>query len=172
MASSQLQFKVGDMAVYPVRGVGEIVSIEEKSIAGTASQKYYVLKILDTDVKAWVPVEQAKEYGLRPPITEEDITELFLILKEQTIVFDNQTWNRRRRGFMEKIETGSVFDITEVMRDLYCLRKEKSLSFGEKRMLERARNLIVKEVAVARSVDDDEVLAEIESLFDSEDVED
>ena len=166
MASGQLQFKVGDKAVYPVRGVGEVVSIEEKDIAGTR-QTFYVLKILDTDVKAFVPVAKAEEYGLRPPMSEADIREIFVILKEQTIAFDNQTWNRRSRGFMDKIRTGSVFDAAEVMRDLYCLRAEKSLSFGEKRMLETARNLIVKEIAVARDATDESVQEEIEKIFDA-----
>ncbi len=160
------QFKVGDKAVYPAQGVAEIVSIEEKDIAGNR-QKFYVLKILDTDRKIMVPIKNAQNVGLRPPISEEDIREIFMILKERTIAFDNQTWNRRYRGFMDKIKTGSVFDVAEVMRDLYRLKAEKSLSFGERKMLETARNLIVKEIAVARSKSEEKVLTEIEKIFDA-----
>jgi CarD family transcriptional regulator len=160
--AGEQQFKVGDKAVYPAQGVAEVVSIEEKDIAGSR-QKFYVLKILDTDRKIMVPVSNAKNVGLRPPISEEDIREIFVILKERTI----QTWNRRYRGFMDKIKTGSVFDVAEVMRDLYRLRAEKSLSFGERKMLETARNLIVKEIAVARRKSEEKVQAEIEKIFDA-----
>ena len=163
--TQQVQFKVGDKAVYPARGVAEVVSIEEKDIAGNR-QKFYVLKILDTEHKVMVPVANAKNVGLRPPISEAEIREIFAILKERTIAFDNQTWNRRYRGFMDKIKTGSVFDVAEVMRDLYRLKAEKSLSFGERRMLETARGLIVKEIAVARRKSEDKVRAEIEKIFD------
>jgi CarD family transcriptional regulator len=157
-------FKVGDKAVYPAQGVAEVISIEEKDIAGNRL-KFYVLRILDTNRKIMVPVNNAKSVGLRKPISEEEITEIFAILRERTIAFDNQTWNRRYRGFMDKIKTGSVFDVAEVMRDLYRLKAEKSLSFGERRMLETARALIVKEIAVTRDKSEENVQAEIEEIF-------
>jgi CarD family transcriptional regulator len=159
-------FKVGDKAVYPAQGVAEVISIEEKDIAGNRL-KFYVLRILDTNRKIMVPVANAKSVGLRPPISEEEIEEIFAILRERTIAFDNQTWNRRYRGFMDKIKTGSVFDVAEVMRDLYRLKAEKSLSFGERRMLETARALIVKEIAVTRDKSEDKVQAEIEEIFET-----
>jgi CarD family transcriptional regulator len=159
-------FKIGDKAVYPAQGVAEVVSIEEKDIAGSR-QKFYVLRILDTDRKIMVPVNNAQNVGLRPPISETEIREIFEILRERTIAFDNQTWNRRYRGFMDKIKTGSVFDVAEVMRDLYRLKAEKSLSFGERRMLETARSLIVKEIAVARRKTEAKIQAEIEKIFES-----
>jgi CarD family transcriptional regulator len=159
-------FKVGDKAVYPAQGVAEVISIDEKDIAGQR-QQFYVLRILDTDRKIMVPVNNAKSVGLRPPVTERQIREIFAILKERTFAFDNQTWNRRYRGFMDKIKTGSVFDVAEVMRDLYRLKAEKSLSFGERRMLETARTLIVKEIAVTRDRSEDKVQAEIEKIFET-----
>lgn len=159
------QFKVGDKAVYPAQGVAEVVSIEEKDIAGQR-QQFYVLRILDTSRKILVPVAKASSVGLRPPIGEGEIQEIFSILKKRAIAFDNQTWNRRYRGFMDKIKTGSVYDVAEVMRDLYLLRAEKSLSFGERRMLETARTLIVKEIAVTRANSEENVQAEIEELFE------
>jgi CarD family transcriptional regulator len=159
-------FKVGDKAVYPAQGVAEVISIEEKDIAGNRL-KFYVLRILDTNRKIMVPVNNAKSVGLRRPISETEIEEIFAILRERTIAFDNQTWNRRYRGFMDKIKTGSVFDVAEVMRDLYRLKAEKSLSFGERRMLETARALIVKEIAVTREKSEEKVQAEIEEIFDT-----
>lgn len=166
MQASEHQFKVGDKAVYPAQGVAEVVSIEEKDIAGNR-QKFYVLRILDTERKIMVPVANAGNVGLRPPISESEIREIFAILKQRTIALDNQTWNRRYRGFMDKIKTGSVFDVAEVMRDLYRLKAEKSLSFGERRMLETARALIVKEIAVARRKSEEKVQAQIEKIFES-----
>ena len=166
MQARKQEFKVGDKAVYPAKGVAEVVSIEEKDIAGNR-QKFYVLRLLDTEHKIMVPVANAKSIGLRPPISEQEIQDIFEILKERTIAFDNQTWNRRYRGFMDKIKTGSVYDVAEVLRDLYRLKAEKSLSFGERQMLEKARSLIVKEISVARLRSEDKVRAEIEAIFET-----
>ena len=157
-------FKVGDKAVYPAQGVAEVISIEEKDIAGQR-QHFYVLRILDTNRKIMVPVDNARSVGLRPPISEKEIQEIFAILRERTIAFDNQTWNRRYRGFMDKIKTGSIFDVAEVLRDLYRLKTDKQLSFGERRMLDTARSLIVKEIAIAREQTEDQVKTEIEGIF-------
>ncbi len=163
-AEADVKFKVGDKAVYPSRGVAEVIRIEEKDIAGKR-QAFYVLRIMDTDHKVLVPVSNAS--ALRQVISEEEINEIFDILKERTIAFDNQTWNRRSRGFMEKIKTGSIYDVAEVLRDLYRLKTDKQLSFGERRMLETARTLIVKEIAIARAQTEDKVTTDIETLFSS-----
>jgi CarD family transcriptional regulator len=163
-ARSEIQFKVGDKAVYPAQGVAEVVNIEEKDIAGNR-QRFYVLRILDTDRKIMVPVSNASAVGLRQVISEQEIREIFDILRERTIAFDNQTWNRRYRGFMDKIKTGSIYDVAEVLRDLYRLKTDKQLSFGERRMLDTARTLIVKEIAIARSQTEEQVKTEIEAIF-------
>ena len=162
--SSDIQFKVGDKAVYPARGVAEVVRIEEKDIAGSR-QHFYVLRILDTDHKVMVPVSNASAVGLRQVVSEQEVREIFDILRERTIAFDNQTWNRRYRGFMDKIKTGSIYDVAEVLRDLYRLKTDKQLSFGERRMLDTARTLIVKEIAIARAQTEENVRNEIESIF-------
>jgi len=162
--SSDTQFKVGDKAVYPAQGVAEVVDIEEKDIAGNR-QCFYVLRILDTDRKILVPVKNADAVGLRQVISEQEIQEIFDILRERTIAFDNQTWNRRYRGFMDKIKTGSIYDVAEVLRDLYRLKTDKQLSFGERRMLDTARGLIVKEIAIARGHTEEDVKSEIEAIF-------
>jgi CarD family transcriptional regulator len=163
-APTELKFKVGDKAVYPAQGVAEVVKIEEKDIAGSR-QSFYVLRILDTERKIMVPVSNASAVGLRQVISELEIREIFDILRERTIAFDNQTWNRRYRGFMDKIKTGSIYDVAEVMRDLYRLKTDKQLSFGERRMLDTARGLIVKEIAIARGQTEEQVRKEIEAIF-------
>ena len=163
-AATDVKFKVGDKAVYPAQGVAEVIRIEEKDIAGSR-QQFYVLRILDTDRKILVPVANATAVGLREVISEQEIREIFDILRERTIAFDNQTWNRRYRGFMDKIKTGSIYDVAEVLRDLYRLKTDKKLSFGERRMLDTARSLIVKEIAVARRQTEENVRTEIEAIF-------
>jgi len=162
--NAENEFKVGDKAVYPAQGVAEVVDIEEKDIAGNR-QCFYVLRILDTDRKIMVPVKNADAVGLRQVISEQEIQEIFDILRERTIAFDNQTWNRRYRGFMDKIKTGSIYDVAEVLRDLYRLKTDKQLSFGERRMLDTARGLIVKEIAIARDQTEENVKNEIEAIF-------
>src|SRR5258708_18470795 len=112
-----------------------------------------------------VPVSNAKAVGLRGVISEEEIREIFDILRERTIAFDNQTWNRRYRGFMDKIKTGSIYDVAEVLRDLYRLKTDKQLSFGERRMLDTARSLIVQENAIARKQTEEQGKAGIEAII-------
>ena len=159
-----LSFQVGDKAVYPAQGVAEVVGIDAKEISGKP-MKFYVLKVLDSDMRILVPVEKAEQVGLREVVQEDQIREVYDILKEKELHVDKQTWNRRYRGFMEKIKTGSLFEVAEVFRDLYRLKETKTLSFGERRMLDTARSLIVKEIAIAREQTEDQVRNEIEAIF-------
>jgi CarD family transcriptional regulator len=156
-----LRFQVGDKAVYPAQGVAEIVGIEQKEISGKI-QRFYCLRILDTDMRILVPVDKADQVGLREVVQEDQIQEVYDILREKEVHIDKQTWNRRYRGFMEKIKTGSLFEVAEVFRDLYRLKNTKTLSFGERRMLDTARTLIVKELSVAKGTS---VERELEKLF-------
>ncbi|MFO0573709.1 MAG: CarD family transcriptional regulator [Polyangia bacterium] len=159
-----LQFQIGDKAVYPAQGVAEIVGIEEKEISGKI-QRFYCLRILDTDMRILVPVDKADQVGLREVVHQDQIQEVYDILREKEVHIDKQTWNRRYRGFMEKIKTGSLFEVAEVFRDLYRLKNTKTLSFGERRMLDTARSLIVKELSVAKGTSEAKVERELEKLF-------
>lgn len=157
-------FRPGDMAVYPAQGVAEVVGIEEKEISGRA-QRFFVLRIIDSDMRIMVPVSKAQEVGLRQVASDDEIKEVYNILRDKEIHVDKQTWNRRYRGFMEKIKTGSLFEVAEVYRDLYRLKSTKTLSFGERRMLDTAKNLIVKELSVAKRITETKMEREIERLF-------
>ncbi len=159
-----LQFSIGDKAVYPAQGVAEVIGVEEKLISGKA-HKFYLLRILDTDMRILVPVDKADQVGLRRVASEDEIGEVYDILREKQIHADKQTWNRRYRGFMEKIKTGSLFEVAEVYRDLSRLKSTKTLSFGERRMLDTAKNLIVKELSVARRTPEAKVEKELEQIF-------
>jgi len=142
-------FQVGEKIVYPGHGIGEIVSIESRTISGS-SQNFYILKIIDSDMKVMVPVDNSHSVDRRKITPRGEIQKIYDILKDRTnMVEDTQTWNRRHREYTEKINSGSIFEIAEVLRDLYVLKLDKDLSFGEKKMLDTARNLLVKEIALA-----------------------
>lgn len=160
----ELLFRVGDKAVYPAQGVAEVVGIEEKEIASQVTS-FYVLKILDSEMKIMVPTAKAEQVGLRAVASRSEIKDVMEILRQKQVQVDKQTWNRRYRGFMEKIKTGSLFEVAEVYRDLSRLRSTKTLSFGERRMLDTARSLIVKELSVARNAPESRVESELEALF-------
>src|SRR5258708_6060223 len=98
-------------------------------------------------------------------MSKEQAGEVIAILKQTNVKIDNQTWNRRYREYMEKIKTGSVYEIAEVLRDLFLLKVDKELSFGERKMLDTARNLLLKELSLATSKDDLEQQAEVRSIF-------
>jgi CarD family transcriptional regulator len=161
-----LEFQVGDKAVYPAQGVAEVVGIDQKEISGKI-QRFYVLRVLDSDMRILVPVDKAEQVGLREIVQEDQIREVYDILKEKELHIDKQTWNRRYRGFMEKIKTGSLFEVAEVFRDLYRLKTTKTLSFGERRMLDTAKNLIVKELSVAKNTTEVKVEKELERIFNA-----
>jgi CarD family transcriptional regulator len=159
-----LEFSIGDKAVYPAQGVAEVVGIDNKEINSTIVS-FYVLKVLDSEMQILVPKEKADQVGLRPVATDDEVEEVLDILRDQDVHIDKQTWNRRYRGFMEKIKTGSLFEVAEVFRDLYRLKSTKPLSFGERRMLDTAKSLIVKELSVARKWSEERVEKELEKAF-------
>ena len=157
-------FAVGDKAVYPVHGVAEVVGLENRDIGGNKTS-VYILKVLETGLRIIVPTTNAGSVGLRYLITSKQVKEVYSILKSRDVPRDTQTWNRRYREYMEKIKTGSVFEIAEVMRDLCVLRVTKELSFGERKMLDNARGLLIKELALAKGVSEDKIAEEIDTIF-------
>ncbi len=157
-------FKIGDKAVYPGQGVGEVMGIEHKDIAGQR-QSFYVLRILDNGMKILIPINKVLNVGLREIIDDRAVAKVYTILKMKDIAIDSTTWNRRYREYMEKIKTGSVFEIAEVLRDLYLLKFDKDLSFGERKMLDTARNLLIKELSLAKGCDEEEIEADLKRIF-------
>jgi CarD family transcriptional regulator len=157
-------FKVGDNAVYPGHGVGHIVAVETKEIMG-ARCDFYIVQIMETGMKVMVPKNNVASVGLRPIISKEEAGRVIDILKVTEVKIDNQTWNRRYREYMEKIKTGSVYEIAEVLRDLFLLKVDKELSFGEKKMLDTARGLLMKELTLAMNKDELVNSAEVRAIF-------
>ena len=163
-------FKVGDLAVYPAHGVGLIEAIEEKEIGGS-TLVFYVMRILENDMKIMIPKNNTEAVGLRSIISAKDVERVYSILEEKDVKFTPQTWNRRYREYMERIKTGSIFDLAAVLRDLYILQMDKPLSFGEKKMLETAKTLLVKELSIARNKKEEEIERGIEEIFGIEEIQ-
>ena len=157
-------FNIGDLAVYPAHGVGIIEAVEKRVISGN-SQTFYIMRILDNNMTIMIPTDNVKNVGLREIIDAKDIPKIYKILQERHDLPENQTWNRRYRDYMEKIKTGSVFEIAEVLRDLTLLKNGKELSFGERKMLDTARNLLIKELSIARKTTEEVVEKDIFSYF-------
>lgn len=163
-------FKTGDLAVYPAHGVGKIEAVESKKIGGSR-QDFYIMRILENDMKIMIPVGNAESVGLRPLIPPGEIPKVYEILRSREISVSSATWNRRYREYMEKIKTGSVFELGEVLRDLSVLKGEKELSFGERKMLDTARGLLVKELSIIQGISEESVLEEIDEILDLADPE-
>ncbi|MCB0347809.1 MAG: CarD family transcriptional regulator [Bdellovibrionales bacterium] len=161
-----MSFKVGDLAVYPGYGVGRVVSIETQDIMGTSCD-VYAIELLETKSRVMVPTVSAVKKGLRHVISCDQATEVMNILKDDTPVrrLDNQTWNRRQREYMDKIKTGSVFEIAQVLRELFLLKVGKELSFGERKMLDTARCRLIKELSLATNCDEPSVESQVQEIF-------
>ncbi|HOU52868.1 MAG TPA: CarD family transcriptional regulator [Myxococcota bacterium] len=157
-------FRVGDKAVYPAQGVAEVLGIESREVAGN-QETFYMLRLVDSDRRIMIPLAKAMQVGLRRVIPSEQVPEVLGFLRTRPPRRSQQNWNRRYRGYVDKLKTGSVFDVAEVLRDLYLLRYQKPLSFGEKRLLDTARELLVREIAVATDSHVAQVEGEVESIF-------
>jgi CarD family transcriptional regulator len=157
-------FEIGDFAVYPGHGVGAIESIESMDMGGKV-QDFYVLSILDTQMTIKVPKDNAGPAGMREVIGPDKIPEVYKILKSKEIPNNHQPWNQRYRGYMERIQSGSIFEVAKVFRELYSLKSEKGLSFGEKKLMDTAQKLLIKELAVSKDAEEADVGKEIQGIL-------
>jgi CarD family transcriptional regulator len=163
--SKNRQFQVGDLAVYPAHGVGEIQAIESRVVNGE-KHDFYIMKVLENGMVIMIPIRNVESVGLRDIIDKKDIPRVYDIMKSRKDGLpDNQTWNRRYREYMDKIKTGSLYDVAEVFRDLFLLKLTKDLSFGERKLYDTAQVLLVRELSTAKNTDEDTIISEIESLF-------
>ncbi|OEU48499.1 MAG: CarD family transcriptional regulator [Desulfobulbaceae bacterium S5133MH15] len=157
-------FSEGDMAVYPAHGVGVIKSVEMQTVAGI-DQNFYVLEILDNKMTIMIPTISSESVGLRAIVDESEVSGVLDILEDRTVELGSQTWNRRYRDYMEKIKTGSVHEVASVLRDLFLLSVDKDLSYGERKMLDTAKGLLVTELSLAQDKEESAVSETIEAIF-------
>lgn len=159
-----VEFVAGDLAVHPSHGVGRVARIEERGTnAGPAA--FYVLEILESRLKVMVPVEAAARVGLRRVMGRAESDEILAVLRAPEVAVGAQPWNRRFRAYSDMVKSGQPLEIAKVLRDMNRLRTGKELSFGERRLLDQARGLLLQELALARRVPASEVEQEIDAIF-------
>jgi CarD family transcriptional regulator len=157
-------FKIGDRAVYPTQGVGVVESIEAREFSGQKHQ-FYILRIIDNDMTIMIPVGNASHVGMRSLISKDKIDAIYSVLaKKQNGSLAIASWSRRQREYNDKIKTGDPKEVAEVLRELYLIKESKELSYGEKKVLELARRLLVLELALAEGVAESKVEKRLENM--------
>ena len=147
-------YNVGDKVVYPMHGAGVIDSIEEKEILGE-KQSYYILK-MPGEVKVMVPISTAEQHGIRNVIDKGEAEKVMNVLEQDETEME-KNWNKRYRDNMDKMKSGNIYEIADVVRNLSFKQKEKGLSTGEKKMLHNAKQILVSELVLAEHANQDEV---------------
>lgn len=140
-------FNIGDKIVYPMHGAGEIVAIEEREILGDV-HKYYIMRLPINDLKVMVPVKNAKEVGVRYISDADTMEKVLKNLSSGEIISMPKNWNRRYRYNLDKVKSGDLMEIADVVRSLESLDREKSLSTGERKILNEAKQIIVSEMVL------------------------
>lgn len=166
MANVSGAFQVGDRAVYPAHGVAEVVAIESKEIAGSRKD-FYVLKVIHSEMKLMIPCDGADRAGLRNVADAAIAEQVFDVLRSIEVAVKPGPWNRRFREYSELVNSGRLVEVAKVYRDLWRIRPTRELSYGERRLLEHSRNLLVAELALARGVDVPTIELELESAVQS-----
>ena len=168
-------FNIGDKIVYPMHGAGVIDSIEEKDILGE-KQSYYILK-MPGEVKVMVPVDKAEQVGVRNIIDKSSADKVFSVLSQDETEME-KNWNKRYRDNMDKLKSGDIYEIADVVRNLSFKQKEKGLSTGEKKMLNNAKQILVSELVLAEHATQEEVEQLVENkintsymMFRADDIE-
>lgn len=157
-------FNVGDKVVYPMHGAGTIDSIDKKNILDEEVE--YINISMPGGVKVMVPSNQASKQGLRNIISQNDVEKVFCVLEtDETAMSDN--WNKRYRDNMDKMKSGDIYEVADVVRNLSFKQKEKGLSTGEKKMLNNAKQILISELVLAEHANKDEVEEQIENKINT-----
>ncbi|MBQ6607309.1 MAG: CarD family transcriptional regulator [Firmicutes bacterium] len=157
-------FSVGEKIVYPVHGAGVVESIENREILGEV-RSYYVLRITSGDLQVLVPVDTAEKVGMRLVSDAERLQQARNVLSGPASPWE-ENWNRRYRLNMDKIKSGDICELAEVVRNLTLRDNAKGLSAGEKKMLDNARRILLSEIVLADGITTEEASARLNSLFD------
>jgi CarD family transcriptional regulator len=159
-----LKLAVGDKAVHPAHGLGEITAIEHREIGG-AKGEFFILRILDNGMRVMVPRTSAQAAGLRPVMSSKEADKVLDTMRAREVAVDLQPWSRRFRAYTEMIKSGSPHEVAKVLRDMYRLKFDKELSFGERRLLDQAKSLLMKELAAAKGVTEAQLQARVDEMF-------
>jgi len=165
MKGAGQMFEIGDVVVYPIHGVARVLDIKKEKI-GDTHQLCYILEteINKANTVIKLPVDKVASNRVRKIVDETEVQNVMEILKIRTKA-DSQTWNKRLREYQEKMRNGSIFQAAEVYRDLSLLKESKDLSYGERRLFDQARNLLIKELSIAKRIDEREIERTITRIF-------
>jgi CarD family transcriptional regulator len=158
-----IEFEIGDNVVYPHHGAGKVIRKEQKEILGER-REYLTIKILHNDMTVMVPTENAALAGLRRVIDEETVQKVLGVLQDECSEMP-KNWNRRFKHNRDKIKTGDIYELAEVVRNLALREAEKGLSTGEKQMFTRAKKILASELMYALGMDEDEVEEHLQGLL-------
>ncbi len=162
----KIDLVVGDKAVHPSHGLGEVIAIEHREIGGLKGE-FYILKIIDNGMRVMVPRSSAQAAGLRVVMSAKDADKVLDTMRAREVAVDLQPWSRRFRAYTEMIKSGSPHEVAKVLRDMYRLKFDKELSFGERRLLDQAKSLLMKELAAAKKMSEPELQAQVDEMFRS-----
>lgn len=158
-------FKKGDKVVYPGHGVAVIEDVQIRAISGI-ERKFFVLRTLGFEkTTIMIPIENVGTVGLRRVVGRDMVDKIYRVLRQRKVEVDTQTWNRRYRDYTDKIKTGSPLEVAKVLRDLLVLKGDKELSFGERKMLDTARSLLVKELSIASEDREEKIMEDLRAIF-------
>lgn len=156
-------FNIGDKVVYPMHGAGVIEAIEEQEVLGE-TRKYYIMRIPIGDMKVMIPTNNVKEIGLRQVIDEDEVQKVLTILHDKQSTM-SQNWNHRYRNNLEKIKSGNIYEVAEVVKNLILREQEKGLSTGERKMLENARQILISELVLAKGTEEEKIELMLDAVF-------
>lgn len=156
--------KVGDKAVHPSHGLAEVTAIEHREI-GSMKGEFYILRIIDNGMRVMVPRASSSAAGIRPVMSAKEADAVLETMKAREVAVDLQPWSRRFRAYTEMIKSGSPQEVAKVLRDMYRLKFDKDLSFGERRLLDQAKSLLMKELAAAKGVTEPVLQAQVDDMF-------
>lgn len=156
-------FDIGDKVVYPMHGAGVIESIEEKEILGER-QKYYVMRLPVGDMKVMVPMKNVKSIGLRGVVDENTVTEVLDRMRSQK-ESDSTNWNRRYRANLDKMRSGDIYEVADVVRSLMLRDEEKGLSTGERKMLDNAKQILISELVLVKNMKEEQAFELIDDIY-------
>ena len=160
-----MKFEVGETVVYPHHGAAEIIEVSKKTIRGE-TQTYLKLKVAQGDLIIQVPAANVEMVGVRDVIDKKGVKQVFDVLRAE-FVEEPTNWSRRYKANLEKLPSGDVVKVSEVVRDLWRRDQDRGLSAGEKRMLAKARQILISELALARKVDEEKASAELDKVLAS-----
>lgn len=157
-------FKIGDYVVCPGHGVGQVADVETKTLVDQ-EKNFYIIKLIVNGMKVMVPTDS--QDGVRTLVGSDVVDDVFKLLGDHNVKVDTSTWNRRHRDYCLKVKTGSLVEIADVLRSLFLLKISKKLSFGEKKMMDQCKELIVKEIAISQGYAEDAISGRIEACFEN-----